>query len=65
VAQFSQIEHCVEAILPSAKLASVLEIPQNQACLKVCRKVYANHGVVSYARLYHAGNRFHIGTKVD
>lgn len=65
VAPFSQIEHCVEAALPSPKLASVLEIPENQACLKICRKVYSKLGVVSYARLYHAGNRFCIGTSFD
>jgi GntR family histidine utilization transcriptional repressor len=61
VAPFAKIEHSIEAILPNAKLASVLEIPENQACIKICRKVHSSKGVVSYARLYHAGNRFCIG----
>lgn len=65
IAPFAKIQHSIEAILPNAKLASVLEIPENQACIKICRKIHSNNGVVSYARLYHAGNRFRIGDSLE
>lgn len=65
VAPFIQVEHSIEAILPNAKLASVLDIAENQACIKICRKIFSTNGVVSYARLYHGGNRFKIGQSFD
>jgi GntR family histidine utilization transcriptional repressor len=65
IAPFANIQHSIEAILPNAKLASVLGIPENQACIKICRKIHSNNGVVSYARLYHAGNRFRIGDSLE
>lgn len=65
IAKFSNIQHSIEAILPTTKLASVLEIPENQACIKISRKICSKQGVVSYARLYHAGNRFRIGDSLE
>jgi GntR family histidine utilization transcriptional repressor len=65
VAPLTQADHSIEAILPSKKLASVLIIPVTQPCLKISRRTYSSKGVVSYARLYHPGNRYRIGGHLD
>lgn len=65
VAPLTQADHSVEAILPNDDLANLLDIPTVQPCLKLSRRTYSSKGVVSYARLYHPGNRYRIGGHLD
>jgi GntR family histidine utilization transcriptional repressor len=65
VAPLTQADHSVEAILPNKGLAHILNIDVAQPCLKLSRRTYSNKGIVSYARLYHPGNRYRIGGHLD
>ena len=65
VAPLTQADHSVEAILPDSQLARILEIDVTQPCLQISRRTYSNKGIVSYARLYHPGNRYRIGGHLD
>lgn len=65
VAPLTQADHSVEAILPNKELAKILDIHIAQPCLKIGRRTYSSKGIVSYARLYHPGNRYRIGGHLD
>jgi GntR family histidine utilization transcriptional repressor len=65
VAPLTQADHSVEAILPNKGLANILDIDLTQPCLKISRRTYSSKGIVSYARLYHPGNRYRIGGHLD
>jgi GntR family histidine utilization transcriptional repressor len=64
-APLTQADHSVEAILPNKELAQILEIDVTQPCLKISRRTSSSKGIVSYARLYHPGNRYRIGGHLD
>jgi GntR family histidine utilization transcriptional repressor len=65
VAPLTQADHSVEAISPNQELADILGIDIAQPCLQVSRRTYSSKGIVSYARLYHPGNRYRIGGHLD
>lgn len=65
VAPLTQADHIVEAILPDELLASRLHIALTQPCLKVSRRTYSAKGIVSYAQLYHPGNRYRLGSHLE
>lgn len=65
LAAATHLEHCVEAILPSDKLASVLQLTSSQACLKVGRKTFVGESISSFTRAYYAGNGYKIGSNFD
>jgi GntR family histidine utilization transcriptional repressor len=65
VAPLTQADHSVEAILPSQTLADILNIAASQPCLQISRRTYSAKGIVSYAFLYHPGNRYRIGGHLD
>ena len=65
VAPLTQADHSVEAISPNKELADILDIDITQPCLKISRRTYSSKGIVSYARLYHPGNRYRIGGHLD
>jgi GntR family histidine utilization transcriptional repressor len=65
VAPLTLADHTIEAILPEHAMAKVLDISATQPCLKVSRRTYSAKGVVSYANLYHPGNRYRIGGHLD
>lgn len=65
VAPLTQADHIVEAILPDPLLATRLDIPLTQPCLKVSRRTYSVKGIVSYALLYHPGNRYRLGSHLE
>lgn len=65
VAPLTQADHVIEALLPDKEIASFLGIEQQQPCLMVSRRTYSAKGIVSYARLYHPGNRYRLGGHLD
>ena len=65
VAPLTQADQSVEAISPNKGLADILDIGIAQPCLKISRRTYSSKGIVSYARLYHPGNRYRIGGHLD
>lgn len=65
VAPLTEADHVVEAILPSAEEAELLDIETTQPCLKINRRTFSAKGIVSYAQLVHPGNRYRLGGHLD
>lgn len=65
VAPLTEADHVVEAITGSPEICSLLQIEQNQPCLKISRRTFSAKGIVSFAQLYHPGNRYRIGGHLD
>ena len=57
------MEHQVEAIIGDEEIRNLLQVEDNEAVLLLERKTWCNENLVSYARLYHPGNRYRLGTK--
>lgn len=65
VAPLTEADHVVEAINPTRHIAAQLQIPISQPCLRISRRTYSAKGIVSFALLYHPGNRYRIGGHLD
>ncbi|MDO6692609.1 histidine utilization repressor [Aliiglaciecola sp. 3_MG-2023] len=65
VAPLTEAEHFVEALLPPTKVAHALSISPQQPCLLVSRRTFSAKGIVSFANLYHPGNRYRLGGHLD
>ncbi|WP_340679450.1 histidine utilization repressor [Paraglaciecola sp.] len=65
VAPLTEADHIVEAIAPNEFLIKTLNIAATQPCLKISRRTYSTKGIVSYALLYHPGNRYRLGSHLE
>jgi GntR family histidine utilization transcriptional repressor len=60
-APIQEVEHIVEAQMPSAYVARLLNMGDSEPCLAVTRRTWARGLVASGARLYHPGHAYRIG----
>lgn len=63
IAPVTEAEHQVEAIIGEPKIRGLLQVEDDEAVLLLERKTWCNGKLVSYARLYHPGNSYRLGTK--
>ncbi|MTI09566.1 histidine utilization repressor [Curvivirga aplysinae] len=56
-----EVEHLVEAQLPSTETSSHLQMKNGEPCLLLNRRTWSSGQVVSVAKLYHPGNRYSLG----
>ncbi|MDF0604695.1 histidine utilization repressor [Neisseriaceae bacterium TC5R-5] len=54
----TDIEHSVEAVLPTAQEQQMLELSTAEPCLQVLRRTWSHKKLVSFARLLHPGSRY-------
>lgn len=54
----STMEHVVEAMLASERIAGLLEMAPTEACLSMVRRTWSSGHLISYARLIHPGDRY-------
>ena len=59
-APMTEGEHLVEAVLPNAEEAALLQIGTEQPCMQIRRRTWANKDIVSATRLLSPGNRFEL-----
>jgi GntR family transcriptional regulator, histidine utilization repressor len=59
----TEAEHQIEAVLGDKQLRDTLQVEKNEALLLLNRKTWCGDKLVSFARLYHPGNRYSFGTK--
>ena len=59
----NEVEHVVDAVLPTPDEAEFLEIRPSQPCLVLTRRTWANQVVVTFVRCVHPGSRYRLGTK--
>lgn len=65
VAPLTEADHVVEAVIANQEICTLLQIKQSQPCLKISRRTFSAKGIVSFAQLYHPGNRYRIGGHLD
>jgi len=63
IAPVTEAEHCVEAIIGEESIRQLLDVEKDEAILLLERKTWCNGQIVSYAKLYHPGNSYRLGTK--
>ena len=63
IAPVTEAEHHIEAIIGGLELRELLQVEQDEAILLLERKTWCNGKLVSYAKLYHPGSRYRLGTK--
>ena len=60
---FDQIEHVVDAILPTPEQAELLQMPVTQPCLMLTRRTWAGGTPVTLVRCLHPGTRYRLGSR--
>ncbi|EKV32800.1 Histidine utilization repressor [Caenispirillum salinarum AK4] len=58
-----EVEHMIEAALPGATAARLLNIPESEPCLRLTRRTWVRGHVVTLALLVHPGTRYRLGTR--
>ncbi|WP_027708087.1 histidine utilization repressor [Zooshikella ganghwensis] len=59
----TNIEHTVEAVLPSAEEAKLLQIDPAEPCLLLHRRTWSDKKLISWAKLLHPGSRYKLRSK--
>ena len=58
-----ELEHVVQAIVPTEFIARHLDIPLNEPCLKLSRRTWINDEVVTAAELIYPSSRYELGDR--
>jgi GntR family transcriptional regulator, histidine utilization repressor len=58
-----EIEHVVDACLPTRAEAALLEIGPDEPCLVLVRRTWMNDIAVTFARFVHPGSRYRLGCR--
>ncbi|HEX2139888.1 MAG TPA: histidine utilization repressor [Woeseiaceae bacterium] len=60
ISPLQEAEHTVRASMPDETVRESLQMSAREPCLLVIRRTFAHGRAVSFARLYHPGNRFEL-----
>ena len=60
---FDQIEHVVDAVLPTAEQASRLAMEPTDPCLLLTRRTWSRNVPVTWVRCLHPGSRYSLGSR--
>ncbi|MDR0227424.1 MAG: histidine utilization repressor [Burkholderiaceae bacterium] len=61
--QFDQIEHVVDAMLPTAEQAGWLQMTADQPCLMLTRRTWLRGSPVTWVHCLHPGMRYRLGSR--
>lgn len=57
------VDHQIEAVNADSQMKAWLQLNDQEPCLKVSRMTRYQDSLISYAKLYHPGSRFVLGTQ--
>ena len=60
---FDQIEHLVDAVLPSVEQAARLAMPPTEPCLLLTRRTWTRNTPVTWVRCLHPASRYRLGSR--
>lgn len=60
---FDQMEHVVDAVLPTAQQAKWLQMPLEQPCLMLTRRTWQRDSTVTWAHCMHPSMRYRLGSR--
>ena len=58
VAPLQEVEHIVQAVMPSPEIRGALKMSDDEPCLLLRRRTWAAGQVATVAALYHPGTRY-------
>ncbi len=58
-----EVEHVVDAVLPTVEEAELLEIRPAHPCLVLTRRTWSSQMVVTFVRCVHPGSRYRLGSR--
>ena len=61
--QYDQIEHVVDAILPTAEQAQLLQMTADQPCLMLTRRTWLRGVPITWVHCVHPGMRYRLGSR--
>ena len=61
---YDQIEHLVDAVLPSSEQAKRLAMPQAEPCLLLTRRTWTRNVPVTLVRCLHPASRYRLGSRI-
>ncbi|BDR06808.1 histidine utilization repressor [Comamonas thiooxydans] len=61
--QYDQIEHVVDAILPTAEQARLLQMATDQPCLMLTRRTWLRGVPITWVHCVHPGMRYRLGSR--
>ncbi|HAK56584.1 MAG TPA: histidine utilization repressor [Acidobacteria bacterium] len=65
VAPIQEVEHVVQAVMPTRRVRRLLKMPAGEPCLTLLRWVWAGGALASTARLQHPGTRYRLGGRFE
>ena len=60
---FDQIEHVVDAVLPTPEQAERLDMPVTEPCLVLTRRTWTHTTPVTMVRFLHPASRYRLGSR--
>ena len=60
---FDQMEHVVDAVLPTPEQAALLQMEPSQPCLLLTRRTWQREVPITIVRCLHAGSRYRLGSR--
>ena len=60
VAPLQEVEHTVQARMPSARVRKLLQLKEDEPCLILLRRTWSHGQIASVATLYHPGSRYEL-----
>ena len=60
---FDQVEHVVDAVLPTDAQAALLEMPVSEPCLQLTRRTWSRGAPVTLVRCLHPATRYRLGSR--
>ena len=60
---FDQVEHVVDAVLPTPEQAVLLEMPAHEPCLLLTRRTWSRGVPVTVVRCLHPASRYRLGSR--
>ncbi|WP_338798912.1 histidine utilization repressor [Acidovorax sp. DW039] len=60
---FDQVEHVVDAVMPTAEQATLLEMPVTEPCLLLTRRTWSRGVPITVVRCLHPASRYRLGSR--
>ena len=60
---FDQVEHVVDAVMPTAEQAALLEMPATEPCLLLTRRTWSRGIPITVVRCLHPASRYRLGSR--
>lgn len=60
IAPLQEVEHVVQAIMPNKRIANLLKLEADEACLLVKRRTWSKGAIATYSQLFHPGKSYEL-----